>query len=182
MPLNWSVKAVKNADDVCYYTATKNSINHGLTRGEEYVHPITNTLVFLTMAMGLNDITEENVDEWESRLALAYEVGWISKMVVYGGTDEDGTYKWEPRMISRADLERHIGLETNASYETNHAWRSRLYEEVEARGLKELGYADKDNVALDAITHKESLELRDAIRSGKTTKEREALPENQPAD
>jgi hypothetical protein len=85
-------------------------------------------------------------------------------------------------MISRADLERHIGLETNASYETNHAWRSRLYEEVEARGLKELGYADKDNVALDAITHKESLELRDAIRSGKTTKEREALPENQPAD
>jgi hypothetical protein len=182
MPLNWSVKAVKNADDVCYYTATKNSIVHGITRGEEYVHPITNSLVFLTMAIGLNEITEENIDEWESRLALAYEVGWISKMVVFAGYEDDGDIKWAPRLITRADLERHIGLETNATYETNKAWRSRVYQEVEALGLKNLRDAEEDNPALDAITHKESLELRDAIRSGKTTKEREALPESQPAN
>lgn len=182
MPLNWSVKNVKNADDVCYFTATKNSVVHGLTRGEEYVHPITNTLVFATMAMGLNEITEANIDEWESRLGLAYEVGWISKMVVYGGDDENGNHKWEPRMLTRTDLERHIGLETNATEESAAAWRKRVWQEVEARGKKELKYADKENPALDAITHKESIALRDAIRSGKTTKEREALPENQPKD
>lgn len=182
MPLNWSVKAVANADDVCYYTATKNSVMNGITRGEEYVHPITNTLVFLTMAMGLNEITKENLDEWESRLALAYEVGWVSKMVVYGGTDGDGTHKWEPRLITRADLIRHIGLETNASEESPAAWRKRVWQEVEARGLKEMRHGEEENPALDAITHKESIELRDRIRSGETTKEKEALPESQPAD
>ena len=182
MPLNWSVKNVKDADDVCYFTATKNSVVHGLVRGEEYTHPITNTLVFATMAMGLNEITEANIDEWESRLGLAYEVGWISKMVVFAGYENDGNIKWEPRMLTRADLERHIGLETNANEESASAWRKRVWQEVEARGKKELKYAEKENPALDAITHKESITLRDAIRAGKTTKEREKLPENQPAD
>jgi hypothetical protein len=47
-------------------------------------------------------------------------------------------------------------------------------ERMEKEGLTELKHARRDNPALDAITWKESLELRDAIRSGKTTKEAEA--------
>jgi hypothetical protein len=53
-------------------------------------------------------------------------------------------------------------------------------ERMEQEGLKELRYAEKSNPDLDAITWRESIELRDAIRSGKITKEEAALPENQP--
>ena len=174
MPLNWSVKNVKDADDVCYFTATKTRIYDGVKRGEEYTHPITDALVWATMSLGLNEITEENIDEWEKRLALAYSVQWISKQVVFAGFADDGDIKWEPRMLTRADLERHIGLETNASYESGSAWRKRVMERMEEEGLRDLRREQKTNPDLDAITWKESLELRDAIRSGKTTKEAEA--------
>lgn len=174
MPLTWSVRNVKDADDVCYYTATQTRHYDGTTRGEEYVHPITNNLVFLTMSIGLNEITEENLDEWEKRMALAYKVGWISKQVVFAGYENDGNIKWEPRLITRADLERHIGLETNASYESPKEWRKRVMERLEDEGLDEMRREEKSNPELDAITWKESIELRDAIRSGKTTKEAEA--------
>jgi hypothetical protein len=180
MALNWSVKAVKNADDICYYTATKNRIYDGVTRGEEYVHPTTNALVWATMSVGLNEITLGNIDEWEKRLALAYSVAWISKSMVFAGYEDDGNIKWEPRLITRADLVNHIGLETNASYETAGVWRKRVMERMEQEGLRELKYAEKHNPALDAITWAESLALRDEIRSGKITKEEAALPENQP--
>jgi hypothetical protein len=180
MPLNWSIRNVKNADDVCYKTATKNSVHDGVVRGEEYLHPITNSIIWHTMSIGLNEITPANLDEWEKRMALAYAVKWIDTSVVFAGYEDDGNVKWEPRMITRADLERHIGLTTNASYETNAAWRKRVMERMEKEGLRDLRYAEKTNPDLDAITHKESIELRDAIRRGDTTKEREALPESQP--
>lgn len=174
MPLTWSVRNVKDADDVCYYTATETRHYDGTTRGEEYLHPITNNLVWLTMSIGLNEITEENLDEWEARLGLAYQVGWISKPMVFAGYENDGNIKRSPRMITRADLERHIGLQTNASHESSRDWRKRVMERLEVEGLSELRFAEQSNPELDAITWKESVELRDAIRSGKTTKEAEA--------
>jgi hypothetical protein len=80
-------------------------------------------------------------------------------------------------MITRADLVNHIGLNTNASYETAGAWRRRVMERMEEEGLRELRYAEKNNPEQDAITWKESIELRDAIRSGKITKEEAAKQE-----
>jgi hypothetical protein len=47
-------------------------------------------------------------------------------------------------------------------------------ERMEVEGLRDMRQEQKTNPDLDAITWKESVELRDAIRSGKTTKEAEA--------
>jgi hypothetical protein len=77
-------------------------------------------------------------------------------------------------MITRADLVNHIGLNTNASYESPSKWRKRVMERMEEEGLRELRHAEKDNPEQDAITWGEHIALRDAIRSGKTTKEAEA--------
>jgi hypothetical protein len=41
-------------------------------------------------------------------------------------------------------------------------------------GLREAKHAEKRNAELDAIWMKEGIELRDEIRSGKTTKEEAA--------
>ena len=169
MPLNWSVKNVKNSDDICYFTALGTSVHNGTVRGEEY----TNALVWATMSVGLNEITETNIDEWEARLAFAYHVGWISKMTVYAGKDEDGKVQWEPRLITRTDLVNHIGLNTNASYESPTAWRKRVVARMEEEGLRDLRRAEKENPEQDAITWGEHIALRDAIRRGETTKEAE---------
>ncbi len=91
MPLNWNVGSIKNADDVCWMTATRTDAMYAKTRGEEYLHPVTDALIWATMNIGLGEISEENLDEWERRLVLAYSINWISPMTVYNGTD------WEAR-------------------------------------------------------------------------------------
>jgi len=168
MPLNWYVGNIKNADDVCWMTATRNDVNYAKTRGEEYLHPVTDALIWATMTIGLNEITEKNIDEWASRLALAYSVNWISPMTVYNGTD------WEARPLTRADLDRHIGLSTNATYESSTAWRKRVVEQMTSEGLRESKRAEKRNAELDAVWQKDNIELRDRIRSGEITKEQAA--------
>jgi hypothetical protein len=177
MPLNWYVGNIENSDDVCWLTATKSSVVDGRVRGEEYLSPITNSFIWATMTIGLNEITKENVDEWEKRLALAYAIGWLSKPVVWNGNEPDGeknSHCFEGRPLTRADIERHIGLSTNASYESPSEWRKRVIERMTEEGLRDAKRDEKRNAELDAVWMKEGLELRDAIRSGKTTKEEAA--------
>ena len=177
MSLNWYVGKIKDADDVCWVTATKSSVMDGRVRGEEYLSPITNSFIWATMTIGLNEITEANVDEWEQRLALAYEIGWLSKLTVWNGNDPDGeknAHCFEARPLTRADIVRHIGLSTNATYESPTAWRKRVVERMTEEGLREAKHDEKRNAELDAIWMKEGTELRDAIRSGKLTKEQAA--------
>jgi len=186
MSLNWYVANIKNSDDVCWLTATKNSVMDGRVRGEEYLHPITNTLIWATMAIGLSEITEKNVDEWAARYALAYKVGWLSPLTVWNGEpvgpDGKNAHCFTERYITRADLEQHIGLSTNANDESASAWRKRVIERVAEEALDEAKYLVEKNVAIDAIWQKKGIELRDRIRRGETTKEKEALPESQPKD
>jgi|688.fasta_scaffold06731_36 hypothetical protein len=178
MPLNWHVGNIKNSDDVCWITATHDSVMNGRVRGQEYLNPITDHFIWATMTIGLNEITEKNIDEWEQRLALAYRVGWLSKPVVWNGNEPDADGKnahcFEARPLTRADLERHIGLSTNASYETAGEWRKRLVEQLTKEGLREAKHDEKRNEELDAIWQKESIELRDRIRRGEITKEEAA--------
>jgi protoporphyrinogen oxidase len=56
--------------------------------------------------------------------------------------------------------------------------RERITEEA----LRESKHRAEENVGIDAIWQKEGIELRDRIRRGETTKEKEALPESQPND
>jgi hypothetical protein len=186
MSLNWYVANIKNSDDVCWLTATKNSVMDGRVRGEEYLHPITNTLIWATMAIGLSEITEKNVDEWEARYALAYKVGWLSPLTVWNGEpvgpDGKNAHCFTERYITRADLEQHIGLSTNANDESASAWRKRVIERITEEALSDSKYRAEKNVGIDAIWQKEGIELRDRIRRGETTKEKEALSESQPND
>jgi hypothetical protein len=79
-------------------------------------------------------------------------------------------------------LEQHIGLSTNANDESASAWRKRVIERITEEALRESKHRSEENVAIDAIWQKEGIELRDRIRRGETTKEKEALPESQPND
>lgn len=56
MSLSWNLQKIKNCDQVCFKDGNFN--------------PVTNSLISATLFLGLNKITEKNVDEWMVRLAF----------------------------------------------------------------------------------------------------------------
>jgi len=85
--------------------------------------PITEAIIFATMAIGLHEITEKNVDDFWCRInaqemafgALCYE----------GGADGP-----VPRYTSLEDIRLRIGLKTNASPKTKHQFMKGLGEHL----------------------------------------------------
>ena len=107
MALRWSIKNVlgfkKNPDD--YYMPIENK------KGSKVfdIQPITKHLVYETMRVGLAEITVNNIDEWLIRIRLLEKLYGTSLMI----RDDKGLVK--PYHITVEDLQRHIGLWTNAN-------------------------------------------------------------------
>lgn len=106
MALRWSIKKIlgfkRNPDD--YYVPIENK------KGSKVfdIQPITKHLVYETMIVGLGEITIHNIDEWLIRMKLVEKLYGTSLMI----RDDKGNVK--PYHITVEDLERHIGLWTNA--------------------------------------------------------------------
>jgi len=87
----------------------------------------TQALVFLTMTVALNEITRKNLPEWERRIECLRGTGFPAPGY-HKGAD------WWP---SRADLERHVGLSTNATRMQKTEWhRRKLAAIVERYGMR----------------------------------------------
>jgi hypothetical protein len=106
MSLDWNVSKIKNADEVCWEKAEKDVPSEGIVKGESYMKPLTNALIWTTMAVDLGTITEANIDEWIRR-CRALEANDAPILRKWNGN----TY--EPLPITREMLESHIGLRTN---------------------------------------------------------------------
>jgi hypothetical protein len=80
------------------------------------MNPVTETLIFGTMSVGLGAITADNVDEFVARFRIVEEIDgpFLRK---------DGK-AWR---LTDADFIAHIGLSTNVSNETRTAWSRRLF-------------------------------------------------------
>lgn len=95
MSLNWSVEQCENADE--------------LLEGDEW--QITQSLIFVTMSVGMGEITKANVKEFAVRVAT-FEALWGSTMRQGG----------EPRFMPLQDIVRRIGLTTNVALESRTQW------------------------------------------------------------
>ena len=97
---------------------------------------ITQAIVFHTMSIGINRITDENAEEVARRIRMVESVHRPSLM------DENG-----PRWIDIKDIRRRVGLSTNASSITKRAFDARLKREwmegVEQRVRHEIEEAGK---------------------------------------
>ena len=104
--LEWSLRNIarfkSNRND--YYTPVVNK------KGQKVfdINPITKYLVYQSMVIGLDEITQSNVDEWLIRLNFLNRLYGSSLMT----RDEKGVAK--PYKITFENLERHIGLKTNS--------------------------------------------------------------------
>lgn len=72
------------------------------------LNPVTHSLVFACMAIGLGEITEKNVVDYATRLRV-WETGVGTFLQM-----PDGEGNLVPRTITYHEVEQHIGLHTNA--------------------------------------------------------------------
>lgn len=107
MSLNWNAKDAENW--------------HKLEDGHK------ESIIFHTMFLGINRITEENYQEfWKRYVQLNHANGWDN-------------------YLTPEDVHNAVGLHTNASPITPAAWRKKLNESLEAWGKQQVknAYAEE---------------------------------------
>jgi hypothetical protein len=107
--LTWSVENIKDYETVCWIGEKGSE--------ERRINPVTETLVFMTIGVGLGSITDENVGEFAARFRIMEKVQ--GPFLVKGGGKD-----W---YLSDEDFIAHIGLYTNVSNETRPQWASRVF-------------------------------------------------------
>jgi hypothetical protein len=133
MSLDWSVAKVKDWETVTRIIADEDVPMQGIKKGETVLNPITHSLIFSTMAVGIGEITSENVCEFYTRLKL-----WdLSR-----GFAED-TPSFE-------DVKKHIGLKTNVFPKTTDIKFFRSLQIVIAE--KDLKSEDRSKFVSDLYT------------------------------
>ena len=115
MSLNWNIDRIANYETVC---RTPNA------DGTSSLSTATEGLIWATLLVGMNGITEKNAAQFYSRLAV-----WES----LNGAIRSNATASQPYTV--AEVRAHIGLGTNATNETDARWRKRIMERalVDAR-------------------------------------------------
>ena len=113
MSLNWSIEKVRDFKELYVCEETEQT--------ECQLKPMTERIIFLTMELDLGDITDKNIDEWMVRLGMMKRCGWAPRTE-----------------ITRADIERHIGLHTNVRSTTRAGFRGKLIKHVEGEAVNEM--------------------------------------------
>lgn len=105
MGLSWNVEKVEGYEEKCFY------VDEECGPDERKLSPLTNALIWHTLSVGLNEITEDNVANFYARVALIEKIDGPSLR------GKDGPYSITPE-----DVKSHIGLWTNATSYTDAGW------------------------------------------------------------
>lgn len=119
MSLDFDLGGIKNYKELCWTDAET---------GGKRLAGLTHTLVWDTMVIGLNEVTEKNIDEWMYRLHImdrAYPRGFE---------------------ITRQDLVNHIGLRTNTSTLTRAAFKKKAMGMLDGEATRHVERSKKETV------------------------------------
>tara|TARA_R100001224_G_C3937225_1_gene120952 strand:+ start:150 stop:563 length:414 start_codon:yes stop_codon:yes gene_type:complete len=134
MALTWDLRNVNLPQETLYVKEDS---------GEEHLNPITWSIVWSTIFIGFNELTEKNLNEWHRRMKQLE----ISGMGLLGEKDSD-----VKRMPNLRELKLHIGLKTNGSLiKKGSAWNRELVRQV--------------NLTADTIIKQEREELAEVEKS-----------------
>lgn len=134
MALTWDLRNVDLPQETLYVKEDS---------GENILNPITWSIVWSTIFIGFNELTEKNLNEWHRRMKQLE----ISGMGLLGEKDSD-----VKRMPNLRELKLHIGLKTNGSLiKKGSAWNRELVRQV--------------NLTADTIIKQEREELAEVEKS-----------------
>ena len=114
MALSWDLTAIEKSKELCWMPSTAEE-------GKFELHPVTNVLIWSTMLVGFNKITQKNHKEFHRRL-IEFEVVTGNKMLSFQKVDGG----IEERQPDLQEIEDHIGLATNANTMTTKQWKAYL--------------------------------------------------------
>jgi len=113
MALHWDLSGIKDYKSVCWCDVPEKEKADG---DEVQLTSVTNVLIWLTMIVGLNRITEKNAAMFYARIRV-----WE---MLYGAMQNSGD------LISPTNVRDHIGLKTNACDYSDAAFRKRALSEA----------------------------------------------------
>lgn len=119
MSLDFDLGGIKNYKELCWTDAET---------GGKRLTGLTHTLVWDTMVIGLNEVTEKNIDEWMYRLC-------IMDRVCPSGVE-----------IRRQDLVNHIGLRTNVGTLTRAAFKKKAMDMLDGEATRHVERSKKETV------------------------------------
>jgi hypothetical protein len=131
MALHWDLGKIENRLEVCYYTIEANG------EAAQYMKARTESLLFLTMLIGMNEITESNWREFYIRLNM-YE----QAIGAFFRKDGKAAY-YTPLMV-----QQHIGLGTNASKLTKTQFEKKLLLRLREEAERNL---DRESKSLQGV-------------------------------
>lgn len=114
MALHWNVERIKNYETVCWIGEKGDD--------DRRLNPVTETLIWSTIGVGLRGITDKNVDEFAARFRILERIH--GAFLYKPNPDGEGTIDW---YLSDEDFIAHIGLGCNVSDESRTAWARRLF-------------------------------------------------------
>ena len=85
---------------------------------------VTDAIIWGTMSVGLGSIKEANIDTWIKRCHILDKIG----SPIGQRAEEDGIVSWSP---TREDLEKRIGLVTNATNRTDAEFKKVIFRRLE---------------------------------------------------
>ena len=106
MALNWNIEKIQNYKKLCW--------------NGDNLNPITDTLIWGCMNVGMSEITNKNWKDFYLR------INFLENMKGTFLTNENGKY-----YITKKDVYNHIGLSTNVSYEPRSKWLNRYFKREE---------------------------------------------------
>ena len=131
MALTWDITKIKWPDE---YQLWIDNPNPDHKEGEEQVmNAVTEMMIFLTMFIGVNEITKPNHREFYKR-TRQFEIVTDTGLLVNPETKES-------RMPTLEEVKWHIGLKTNATPHTKRKWTGnvmRMLDETISKQDKEV--------------------------------------------
>lgn len=132
MVLTWDVKGIKDEDKICWIETDK---KNDKGKSVKEMNPITDVLIWGSMFIGMDAITEKTYKEFHKRL-IELEIITGKGMLTKESGDGKATYQ-ESRQPTLEEIQLHIGLKTNASRMDSKKWGSSIRrivkEEAEVR-------------------------------------------------
>lgn len=127
MSLNYSIKKVTNFKKVCYVLNPEIPKDE---RTESYgfkLNPITEAIIWLTMSVDINEITEKNYHEFYWRVRFIDKFKGIKML---NATDKaNRIHTFNPNL---KQIKAHIGLSTNASNYTRAEFMKRMQVDLQS--------------------------------------------------
>jgi hypothetical protein len=127
--LNWTVSNIADWETVCYMEAPCDIPSQFVAKGDRMLNPVTNVLIWATIAVDLPGITRENASEFFARLRFTEQQDgpFLIRAEVDGKRPEG-----EAAFVTPEEVVAHIGLTANVSPLSRTKWLNKLKHQIDA--------------------------------------------------